>query len=252
MEVQAYKTDPVVGTSDLLSLLDRFLPNIQDKSVVAVTSKVVSLCEGRYVPIQSTPDKKNLIHTEAQYFLEDPAYYEKYHISLTIKDSHLIASSGIDESNGNGKYILWPKNSFESAKTIWTHLKNKHAIENLGVIITDSHSTPLRWGVTGTTLAWCGFLPLYTYVGKPDIFGRPFKFEQTSIIDSIATACTLVMGEGNEQTPLAIATDIPFIHYVPHPPTEKEIQSLHIDIKDDIYAPLLTSIQWKKGGTLKK
>jgi dihydrofolate synthase / folylpolyglutamate synthase len=247
MEIRAYKTEPVVIGNNLFDILDRFLPEVKDRSVLAVTSKIVSICEGRCIPVDSTTDKRTLIHNEADAYLEDPTYYEAYHISLTLKDSHLLASSGIDESNGNGMLILWPKNPYDTANEIWKHIREKHHINNLGVIITDSHTTPLRWGVTGTALAWCGFEPLYDYTGKPDIFGRPFKFEKTSMIDSLATASTLVMGEGNEQTPLAIATDIPFITYVDHEPSSEEIQSLKIDIRDDIYAPLLTSVPWKKG-----
>ena len=251
MEIRAYKTDSVVAGSNLIDTLDRFLPKIADKSVVAVTSKIISICQGRYNPKDKTTDKRRIIHKEADLYLEDPKYYEKYHISLTIKGDHLTASSGVDESNGNGMLILWPSNPYKTAATIWKHLKNKHHVDNLGIVITDSHTTPLRWGVTGNALAWCGFEPLYDYTGKPDVFGRPFKFEKTSMIDSLATTSTLVMGEGNERTPLAVATDIPFITFVDHPPTTEEIKSLHIDITDDIYAPLLTGVQWKKGGNAK-
>lgn len=248
MEIHAYKTEPIVPGCVLTDILDTFLPKIGDNSVIAITSKIVSICEGQCIPFDEQTDKKALIHKEAEYYLEDPAYYDKYHISLTIKNSQLIASSGIDESNGNGMLILWPKNPYETAIILWNHLKKKYQCKNLGVIITDSHTTPLRWGVTGTALAWCGFEPLYDYTGKPDIFGRPFKFEKTSIIDSLATVSTLVMGEGNEQTPLAVIQDIPFIKYTDNPPTHEEISSLHIDMHDDIYAPLLTKVAWKKGG----
>jgi dihydrofolate synthase / folylpolyglutamate synthase len=248
MEIHAYKTDIVKAGSILTDILDTFLPTIADDSVVAITSKIISICEGRIVSADQVTDKRDLIHKEADLYLEDPKYYEKFHISLTMKDSHLIASSGIDESNGDGMLILWPEDPFATASAIWKHLRTTHHINRLGVIITDSHTTPLRWGVTGTTLAWCGFEPLYDYKGKPDIFGRPFKFEQTSIIDSLATTATLVMGEGNEQTPLAVIRDIPFITYMDRPPKQEEIDSLHLDIQDDIYAPLLTRVLWKKGG----
>jgi len=248
METRAYKTNPVVAGSVLTEIIDTYLPEITDKSVVAITSKIVSICEGRCIKIDENTDKKALIRTEADLYLEDPNYYEKYHISLTVKDSHLTASSGIDESNGNGMLILWPKDPYKTAVTVWNHLKNKYHLHNLGIIITDSHTTPLRWGVTGTALAWCGFEPLYDYTGKPDVFGRTFKFEKINMIDSLATVATLVIGEGNEQTPLAVIKDIPFIRFTDRPPSLEEIKSLHIDIKDDIYAPLLTNVQWKKGG----
>jgi dihydrofolate synthase / folylpolyglutamate synthase len=251
MIVNAFKTQIVSVSDKLTEILDKYLPPIAENSVVAVTSKIVSVCEGRIIPDSGKIDKRDLIHQEADLYLEDPQYYDKYHISITVKNSNLIASSGVDESNGNGNFILWPNDPYKSAKEIWMHLKIKNSLKKLGVIITDSHTTPLRWGVTGTALAWCGFEPLYDYTGKPDIFNRPFKFEKTSMVDSLATCATLVMGEGNEQTPLAVISEIPFIKFNSNPPTRAEIESLHIDIQDDIYAPLLTHVAWQKSKSTK-
>jgi dihydrofolate synthase / folylpolyglutamate synthase len=245
MEVTAYKTHKIQPGENINSILDFYLPKIKDGSVVAVTSKIVSICEKRIVALDEKADKRILIHAEADKYLEDPKYFDKYHISLTIKDSNLIASSGIDESNGNGYYILWPKNPYKSSRDIWNYLRNKYQLKHLGVIITDSHTTPLRWGVTGTTLSWCGFNPLNDYTGKPDIYGRLFKFEKTNVIDSLATCATLIMGEGNEQTPLAVLDNLPFIEFKDNPPTLKEIASLKISLNDDIYAPLLMGVPWK-------
>lgn len=246
MNVQPIKTHIVNPGEKITDILNAYITGLNEKSILAITSKIVSLSENRIIPISDSVNKRDLIHQEADLYWEDPEYYDKYHISLTIKDDNLIASSGIDESNGNGYYILWPKNPYATAAYIWKFLKDKFHLEYLGIIITDSHTTPVRWGITGTTLSWCGFEPLNDYVGKPDLFGRPFKFEKTSVRDCLASAAVLVMGEGNEQTPMALMENLPFIQFTNHPPTQTEIQELHIDIKDDIYAPLLTSVQWQK------
>ena len=60
------------------------------------------------------------------------------------------------------------------------------------------------------------------------------------------------MGEGKEQTPLALITDVPFVQFQSRNPTNDEITNLRIDIADDMYAPLLTKADWKKGGRKKK
>ena len=44
---------------------------------------------------------------DADYWLAPSA--SKYDVSLTIKDHLLIPMAGVDESNGNGTYILWPR-----------------------------------------------------------------------------------------------------------------------------------------------
>jgi len=71
---------------------------------------------------------------------------------------------------------------------------------------------------------------LKDYIGTPDIFGRLFQFEKLNIADSLASAGVLVMGEGNEQTPLAIVTDIPTITFQQSDPTPDELKALEISI----------------------
>jgi F420-0:gamma-glutamyl ligase len=69
---------------------------------------------------------------------------------------------------------------------------------------------------------------------------------KVNVADALAGAAVLVMGESNEQTPLAVITDIPFVQFQSRNPTNIELNSLHIAIEDDVYAPLLTSVHWKK------
>src|SRR5205814_1858990 len=110
----------------------------------------------------------------------------------------LIASAGIDESNGNGYYILWPEQIQQVAKEIWEHVRKTKNIQNLGVIITDSHSLPLRWGVLGVAIGFFGFMPLTDLRGKMDIFGRSLIMTRQNIPDAIAGAGVYFMGEGDE------------------------------------------------------
>jgi F420-0:gamma-glutamyl ligase len=214
---------------------------------VAVTSKIIGICEGRVIKISEKVHKKNLIIKESDYYIDDPNM-GKYNILLTVKNSNLIASSGIDESNGDGSYIFWPKHPDRAAADIWNHIRDTRHIKNLGVVITDSKTTPLRWGVTGFGIAWCGFQPLKNYTNSPDLFGRPFVFEQTNMVDSLAAVGTFAMGEGNEQTPLAVIHDAPHVIYMDHPPTQQEKDNLKIEFTNDIWAPLTNSPLWKKGG----
>ncbi len=244
MIVTAHKTPKVAIGDDMLPLLSTRLPAIAEGDIVVVTSKIVSICQGRVVKNDGTVDKYELIRKEADRYLEDDRL-SAYGIVLTIKDHTLIASAGIDESNGNGYFILWPKNVHQMAADIWAFLRKRYTLKNLGVIITDSHTTPLRWGTTGIGIAWCGFEPLKNYIGTPDIFGRNLHVTKASMLDGLAGAAVAVMGEGNEQTPLAVIRDVPFVTFQTHPPTGKEIAALQISLKDDIYAPLVDSPKWK-------
>lgn len=68
-----------------------------------------------------------------------------------------------------------------------------------------------------------------------------------SIIDNLACSAALVMGEGAEQTPIVIIEDVPFVEFRQKDPSVKELKSLRISPPDDLYAPLLKRVKWKKG-----
>lgn len=172
----------------------------------------------------------------------------KYNITISIKNNLLIPTAGIDESNGDGYYILWPKNPQKSANLIRQHLRNKFKLKKLGVIITDSKTTPLRWGTTGTGIGYSGFDPLNNYIDTPDVFGRHLRVTKANILDGLAAAAVVVMGEGDERTPIAVIEDIPFVRFVDNDPTDTELGNLEISIDDDLYAPLIKNADWHKGG----
>lgn len=245
MKITPIKTDKIAPDhNDIFKILDKFLPEIKEGSILAITSKIISICDGRYAKITEA-DKDGLIESEAQYYL--PRQDNPYNVSLTITRNNLVATAGIDESNGNGYYILWPKDPQNSANQIRQYLQKKFKLKNVGVIITDSKTTPFRWGVTAICLGFSGFNPIKDYTGTPDIFGRAFQFEKMSVIDNLSCASSLIMGEGDEQTPLAIIEDAPFIEFRDENPTEEELKDLKISIDNDLYTPILKSIHWKKG-----
>lgn len=247
MIVTPIKTEPIVASADLHSILDAALPTLSDNTVIVITSKIVSICEGRLIPHDQVDSELALIHKESDMYVDDdPA--RNYGITLTLNQGILIANAGIDESNGNNAYILWPKNPFESAQKIWEYLRKKYGVNNLGIIIADSRVTPLRWGTTGIGMAWCGFEPLKNYIGTPDIFGHDLRVTKQSILDGLTSAANVVMGEGNEQTPIVSISDVPFVTFVDHPPTAEERKQMNITLDTDIFAPLLSTASWKKGG----
>lgn len=245
MRIVAVKTHKITARdTDLFKILDKYLPKIKEGSIVAITSKIVSITEGRLVKMGSV-GKDKLIEQESQFYL--PRSENPYGVSLTITRNTLVATAGIDESNGNGYYVLWPKDPQKSANDISQYLKERFKLQQVGVIITDSRTAPLRWGVTAMAIAYSGFLPLKNYIGKPDLFGRKFEFEQMSIIDNLACAAAVVMGEGREQTPISVISDVSFVEFQDRNPTVKELAELKISMDKDLYGPFLKSVRWRKG-----
>ena len=96
--------------NDILTVLDTHIKKLQDKTIVVITSKIISLSQGNVVPIKGT-DKDKLIAKEADAYI--PREENKYHYTLTIKNNILIPAAGIDKSNTKGNYVLWPKNPQE-------------------------------------------------------------------------------------------------------------------------------------------
>jgi F420-0:gamma-glutamyl ligase len=187
----------------------------------------VALSENRTTVVKTKNAKEKLIKAESDFALRT-----KY-VWATVKDGMLVANAGIDESNGAGKLIFLPKDSFAAADKLRHSLLKIYKIKNLGVLITDSRIAPLRAGVLGVALGYAGFAGIRDYRGKPDIFGHKLVFTRTNVADSLATVGTLVMGEGAERYPLAIITSAP-VKYI----KKVDKYELRIELKDDMYGPL--------------
>jgi len=170
---------------NVFAILDTYVSAFDERTVLAITSKIVSICEGRVVKI-GTVEKRTLIAQEADDFL--PAALNKYHMTLMIKQGMLIPTAGIDESNGDGYYILWPRDPQQTANAVRAYLQRRFSRTHVGVIITDSKTTPLRVGVTGVALAYSGFQALNDYVGTKDLFGRALRMTKVNVVDALATA----------------------------------------------------------------
>lgn len=246
MIVNAYKTKKILPKDNLEVILNESLPTLSENSVVIVSAKIVALCEGRVIKNDGTVKKEDLVKKESEFYHNDKKYFVDNAPLLTIKNHIVVPFAGIDESNGNGYFVLWPQDIMNSTKKIWEYLRTKHKLTNLGVILTDSYFLPLRRGAIGVGIGWCGFIPVDNHIGTPDVFGKMLKYTTSSHIDGLSAAAEVVMGEADEQTPLAVITNIPFVNFVDRPPTKEEIAFMKIVKEDDSFAPLLTAVTWKK------
>ncbi|HVO86595.1 MAG TPA: coenzyme F420-0:L-glutamate ligase [Candidatus Binatia bacterium] len=251
MVVTAVKTRKVLaGSCSLNELLDESLGGLEEKSVLAITSKVAAICENRVVPI-GTVEKAELVKRESDYFI-DPSV-SKYNMSFTISHHTLVPVAGIDESNGNGNYVLWPGDPQKTANQVRAYLQKRFGLKNVGVILTDSTARPLHYGTEGVAIGYSGFSSSNSYVGQPDLFGRAFQVSIANIVDALASAAVLVMGEGTEQTPLAIIEDVPAVKFQDHDPTPDELKQFFLEhMEDDLFEPFLKNAPWQKGDQKQK
>jgi len=245
MQIIPYKTRVLTPPKDdLFGALSAVSFTIREGDIVAVSSKVVSIGEGRCVT-NDRPDRKDRLAKKEASFYTDIVRSSEWKSLFTATEGVLISRAGIDESNGNGYLILYPKNPMKSAEVLRAWFQKKYRVKNLGVVITDSRSTPLRRGATGFALAWAGFEPLKDYRKTTDLFGRAFKFEVAGIADGLAAGAVLAMGEGDEQTPVVVIRNAPVVFTDKKRPQERVVK---VALKDDLFSPFLMSKKWKKGG----
>ena len=197
--------------------------------------------------LQKGNTKDALMRLEADYYFpKTETRFGDY--QATVKHSAFISSAGIDMSNSAKYFTLLPISPNESAKKIWQWLRKEYGVKRVGVLITDSHLLPFRRGTVGISIGSYGFVPLTDYRGTPDLFGEPLKVTLRNIADGFAAAAVVVMGEGNESTPAALITDIPFVQFTdkPYKPKNKN-DGLLVRPQDDVFYPLLKKAKWKKG-----
>lgn len=234
MIVRAVKTSRIKpGSKSLTEFLDEYIQNISEGSVIAITSKVVSICEGALVPYDLSKIE-DLVRSEADYYLRSNDNRHR----ITIKQNILSPKAGIDVSAGKKYFILWPRNPQKTANEIRQYLSKKFGVKNLGIIITDSVTKPTTRGVSGVSLAHSGF-----YATK-----KSQKETRTNIAYGLAAAAVVVMGEGNELTPIAVIEDVPFVEFNKNNPNEAELKLIKPDLSYDIYSALLNSPNWERIG----
>ena len=230
------KTRPLLPPKDdIYPVLDKYLPPLKEGDVIMVTSKILGIHQGRCVKIEkdTREEKDALIMREADYYI--PRAQVPHEYSLTIKDNTLVASAGIDKSNGNGYYVFWPTQTNKLLREVCVYLKKKYRLQKLAVIAIDSHSLPLRHGTTGVAMGFYGLKPVKDYRGRPDIFGRKLKVTRANVVDSLASFCNLLMGESDETTPFLIVRDARFIDFT----NRQTYHQLFMPITQDIFYPLL-------------
>lgn len=220
MEIIGIKTSIFQENENLLKFLLFNIPPLQSGDILAITSKVVALSQGRTGALK---DKEKLIKRESKKTIQT-----QWALLALTGDGWNI-NAGIDESNAKKNLILMPKNPFQVARIIQNKLKKHFSIKNLGVLITDTKSVPLRVGTVGRAVAYAGFRPLKSYIGKKDLFGRKSRLTESNIADALAASAVLMMGEGNEKVPVVILRGAP-VNF-----GNSRRVKLSLDPKKDIY-----------------
>jgi len=224
MQLYAINT-PVVKLGDcLVEVVLRAMKKrgleFEDGDILVVASKAVSMVEGRFVRLSSIKATGKARRIAEKYGLEsrfaelvlreaDGVYGGVPKALLTLKDGIFIPNAGVDFKNTPKGYVmLWPKNPNRSAERIRIEIFRRVG-RTVGVVVADSHVSPLRLGTSGIAIGLAGFEPVKDLRGCEDIFGYRLSITRHSVADDIACAAHLLMGECAEQTPAVLVRDAP-------------------------------------------
>lgn len=227
MLVTPVRTAVFKENEDLPSFVRRHAPELKEKDILVISSKLVCLWKGLSVPYKSKRQKEDLIRRESDAALKTKLAW------LSIKAGMVMTNAGIDESNANGKLLLLPKDLYACARGLRAALKKTYGIKNLGVIITDSMILPLRAGVIGAAAAYAGFKGVRDERGKKDIFGKKLEVTFVNLADALAAAAALGMGEAAERKPLCVIKGAP-VKFT----ARTDAAEIQYPPAEDLYAPL--------------
>ena len=74
MKLTSIQTEAIrANDMGLIQLIDKYVPVLEEESIVAISSKVVALCEGRVEKV-GTVDVQELAKREAQYYMSPEAH----------------------------------------------------------------------------------------------------------------------------------------------------------------------------------
>ncbi|MCF7815715.1 MAG: coenzyme F420-0:L-glutamate ligase [Candidatus Pacebacteria bacterium] len=227
MQIKPIKTSIHCISDDLFSFIVSHVKRLDDGEILVVTSKIVALSQGNIISHDMYTEYLKNVSMQS---IQTPW------ATFTHTNEGWCINAGIDESNAQDSLITLPKKPFECAHALLKKLKRHYGLKNLGLIITDTRSVPLRVGTIGRTIGCAGFHPFKSYIGKKDLFGRKSRVTISNVADALAAGAVLVMGEGNEQTPLAVIQNAPITFT--QSKLKNEETRLFLLPKDDIFTYL--------------
>lgn len=196
---------------------------LQKGDVVVIASKIVSKAEGRTVflaevvptrkanklAVQSGKDPRlcQLILEESKQVL----FVQNGAIICEHKLGFVCTSAGVDRSNSGSATgeiaVLLPNDPDASARKIRQGIKDLSKAE-VAVIISDSFGRPFRKASVGMAVGVAGINTLLKKK-KTDLMGRRVNPE-IAVVDEIAAAASLLMGQTNEGRPVVVVRRVEF------------------------------------------
>jgi coenzyme F420-0:L-glutamate ligase/coenzyme F420-1:gamma-L-glutamate ligase len=213
---------PLVKTGDDVAgkIVDAYRENglqVEDGDVIVVAQKIVSKAEDRVVtlnglvPSQEARQLAGLTGKSPRFVElvlgETKRVLKASRDILLVEDKRglVCISAGIDKSNveGRGRYVLLPEDPDVSADRCRLRIREL-TDKNVGVIVSDTYSRPFRRGQVNFAIGVSGVRIFKDYRGKRDLFGHVLKVKNVAVVDELAAAAELLMGQAEEAMPVVV------------------------------------------------
>ena len=224
---------------------------IGDGDIITLSQKIVSKAEGRLarlsdlVPSDKAKEIAALTAKDAR--LVELVLRETRRILkavpgfLIVEDKRgwVCLNAGVDRSNVSPEsdlYTLLPVNPDESARKIRREISRLTG-KKVGVVICDTYSRPFRRGQTEFAIGVSGVKAFKDYRGEKDLFGHVLHVKNVAVIDELACAAELLMGQGNEAVPVAIVKNLKRVELCDE--SSSSIEELRLAEHEDLFEEAL-------------
>ncbi len=179
----------IVAGDDLAIIIGGLAGQLEEGDILAVTSKIVSKAEGRFV---LAADREQAITDETVRVVATRVHPGGVTRIVENRLGIVAAAAGVDASNTpEGTVLLLPLDPDASALRLRTALESRFGVR-LGVIITDTLGRAWREGQTDVAIGASGVRVLDDLRGSIDTQGRRLDVTIPATGDEIASAADLV------------------------------------------------------------
>lgn len=221
LELQGLRGIPLINSGDdlgevlALALIENGI-SLQSNDVLVIAQKVVSKAEGRLIELNEVApsDRARQLAAETE---KDARFVELIlresnevlrHVNNLIITEHrlgfVMANAGVDQSNvQEGTALLLPLDPDASAAQLRRDFENRLGVK-CGVVIADSIGRAWRNGIVGHAIGVAGIQALMDLRQTRDLHDRELRVTEVALADEMASAATLIMGQGAEGIPAVL------------------------------------------------
>ena len=251
--LKAVENIPLIQKGDdIADIICKNAPDIADKDIIVIASTIVSKSLGltfREEDVVPSADAKRIAALNGkdprfvQAILDESieVFTETPFMLVRNKGGHVCINAGIDSSNvGGGLLLKLPKNPDEHAALIGKSIEQKTG-KKISVIITDTNGRSFKSGQTNVAIGLYNIKAIRQWIGEEDLYGKVLEISEEAVVDEIAGAANLVMGEGGDGVPVVIVRGLDF-----YTSEKVSIREMYRDQEKDLVIRGLLGLKNKK------